>query len=238
MNGDVLIYNTIIEVSWEEYNKNFNNEILTIFKNSYHDDITVDIFKQKVALSVIESGIDNKLTDTVLGWLEDLKNWEKNITNKLLQQLDDIHHSNTNVTWRHILNTTQSLWNVMDDRKLLHYFSPEKISDELLNLGVDKRDLAFQNWRLVNQGNIDVYLREIITSYPPEDIIYPKLDQYKLFSLRLKDYRERRIFIVALHKKTQKITYQLQDPDEENYTEQLIALSRENFLFSIRNDIQ
>ena len=53
MNGDVLIYNTIIEISKQEYNEIFNNDILTILKNSFRDNISTEIFKQNIALSVI-----------------------------------------------------------------------------------------------------------------------------------------------------------------------------------------
>lgn len=145
MNGDVLIYNIIVEISKEEYNKKINNDILTILKNSCRDDISFDVFKQKVALSVIEPGVDNNLTDKILGWLEDIKTSEKYISTELLKELENIYHCNTNVTWREILNTTQSLWHIMDDKSLLQYFNPEKISDELLKFGVDKQELAFQN---------------------------------------------------------------------------------------------
>ena len=74
-----------------------------------------------------------------------MKTLENSISGDLLIQLDNILHCNTNVTWRDILNTTQSLWNIMNDEHLIHYFNPEKISDELINFGVDKQELAFQN---------------------------------------------------------------------------------------------
>lgn len=239
MRGNIVLYNLITDISTTEYNNHSNDAILEVFLEplqSNKDPITdSQVYKEKLALLAVNSQTDDLVSKRIISRLIHTREKNEVITPELLLRL---HQSAIQKTTREkILTTTESLYELIETDILFKELNPTILKTKLTTAWIDSRELDFLDWYVVNKYNTSFYIKNIITAYTKDDFEDKRDYKYKLLKLRGHDYRELRIFLVAVHKKTHEITYFIYDPDTLYYNHQITKLLRDNFLFSLRDDI-
>ena len=240
MNWYPTLYNTITKLNpqWtdDKYYNRYNQHLLELFLEPFHSDIKDEkTFKEKLARSALEAGVNNIYTDSIINWLIDIKEEKETIPYGLITTLEDAHHHKAN--WKTIINKTKDITLLLDDNELLQSITPQIITKELKKLGIQKESLSyFHDWPHVTVDTIENYAKNILRWYTLSDI-GKEDEKYKLFN-RSKNWSiEPRIFIIAIHKKSNMVRYYGYDPDDENYKKNITNLLQHNFLFSLHHSL-
>ncbi|AKH33161.1 hypothetical protein XF24_00838 [candidate division SR1 bacterium Aalborg_AAW-1] len=238
MNGYPTLYNTITKLNPQgtddKYYNRYNQHLLELFLEPFHSDIKDEkTFKEKLALAALEVGVNNIYTDSIINWLIDIKEEKETIPYNLIITLEDAHHHKAN--WKTIINKTKDITLLLDDNELLQSITPQIITKELKELGIEKESLSyFHDGPHITVDTIENYAKNILRGYTLSDI-GKEDEKYKLFNRSKNGSIEPRIFIIAIHKKSNMVRYYGYDPDDDNYKKTITNLLQHNFLFSLHH---
>lgn len=233
-----LIYNTIVDIWGKEHNKIYNQNILDIFLEPFNNDnkknYDWNFYKEQLALSSLRTTVDDNISDKLVEWLCDLRDNNKHISSNLIVWLGSAYYANHN--WNNIINSTRDLSLLFNEEELFKNINPNIIKKELKNKWINHVSYLTEGW-IVHKNNVNIYVKEVLIPYTINDLDMGKEHKYKIFDISKNWTIEPRIFLITVNKKSRNISYHSYDPDDKEYESTIKQLLRNNFIFSIRNDV-
>lgn len=142
MNGDILIYNSIVDIGKKENNKLYNQQLLEIFLQPFHSTIeNQESFKEKIALAAIDIAVESSISDVIIQRLIDIRDDKQTLSQEFISTLYDAYHQHTN--WNKIMRVTKDLSILVSEDKLFEYINPKNITQELIKAGVNKKEAYY-----------------------------------------------------------------------------------------------
>lgn len=238
-----IIYDTVIEISWDPENNIHNQLIYDILSECFQqhtrnepNNLSTKLIQYIFKMDSTKNKWQNDISDLFIQWLDHKQSHKKlyQATNQNLFEALRESYRDDDIGWNRIISKTNS-WSYQltdqDDLKIL--IKPNEVISYLEQynlLNEDTNIYRYKKWSTIT--------KEKELQFKPYTLEHINNDQdFKIFNIEINGTVESKIFFAFIDQNTRNLVkYRHFDPDDENYESYIEGILADYFLVSIMND--